>query len=186
MHVNLSKKTFSALAKKVHFVTAVKFTLHSSNAHLSRDHNMAALASVSVEEALEEVWNVEEMDEEIEVLPLEDVLKMCMDNFNCLQQSKCNYTSFQEDVKGMLWKVYWRHKMGVNATNKVLMSYVPVSPMVSEVCVWLKSIHRRLLVNPRAANLWSIEVRRDLIEEIFLHIRQSIQEGVSAFGDGRK
>lgn len=56
--------------KKVHFVTAVKFTLHSSNAHLSRDHIMAALASVSVEEALEEVWNVEEIDEE---MPLKDV-----------------------------------------------------------------------------------------------------------------
>ena len=36
-------------------------------------------SSFSVEEVREEVWNVEEMDEEIEVLPLEDVLKMCVD-----------------------------------------------------------------------------------------------------------
>ena len=140
-------------------------------------------SSLSVEEALEEMWNVEEMDEEIEVLPLEDVLKMCVDNFNCLQHSMCNYTSFQGEAKGMLRKVYSRHKTGVNAIDKVLMSYLPVWPMVSsEVCKWLKSMHWRFLANPRAANPWKIEVRRDLIEEIFLHIRHSVQEGVSAFG----
>ena len=98
------------------------------------------------------MWNVKEMDEEIEVLPLEDVLKMCVDNFNCLRHSMCNYTSFQEEAKGMLRKVYSRHKTGVNAMDKVLMSYAPVWPMVSsEVCMSLKSIHRRLLANPRAA-----------------------------------
>ena len=144
---------------------------------------MAALASsFSVEEVLEEVWNEEEMDEEIEVLPLDDVLKMCVDNFNCLRDSMCNYTSFKEEAKGMLGKVYSRHKTGVNAMDKVLMSRVPVWPIgSSEVCMWLKSIHRRLLANPRAANPWSIEVKQDLIEEIFLHIRHSVQEGVSAF-----
>ena len=89
----------------------------------------------------------------------------------------------KEEAKGMLEKVYSRHKTGVNAMDKVLMSHVPVWPMVSSnVCMWLKSIHRRLLANPRAVNPWSIEVRRDLIEEIFLHIRLSVQEGVSAFG----
>ena len=77
-------------------MTAVKVTLYSGNAHLSRVlYNMAA--SLSVEEVLEEVWNVEEMDEEKEVLP--HVLKMCLDNFNCLRHSMCNYTSFQEDTK---------------------------------------------------------------------------------------
>lgn len=46
--------------KKVHFVTAVKFTLYSGNAHLSWDHNIAGSASsLPAEEALEEVWNVE-------------------------------------------------------------------------------------------------------------------------------
>ena len=59
------------LRKKVHFVIGVKFILYSGNAHLSRDHNMAGSASsLSVEVALEEVWNVEEMDEE---MPLKDV-----------------------------------------------------------------------------------------------------------------
>lgn len=143
----------------------------------------ASACSLSVEEVLQEVWNEEEMNEEIEVLPLEDVLKMCVDNFNCLRHSMSNYNGFKEDAKGMLRNVYSRHKTGVNAMDKVLMSYVPVWPMVSsEVCMWLKSIHRRLLANPRAANPWSIEVRRDLIEEIFLHIRHYVQEGVSAFG----
>lgn len=89
--------------------------------------NMAASAcSLSVEEVLQEVWNEEEMNEEIEVLPLEDVLKMCVDNFNCLRHSMSNYNGFKEDAKG------------VNAMDKVLMSYVPVWPMVSsEVCMWL-------------------------------------------------
>ena len=175
----------SAVGKKVHLVTTVKFTLYSGNAHVSWDHNnMTASASyLSVKEVLEDVWNVEEMDEEIEVLPLEDVLKMYMENFNCLRHSMCNYSSYQGDAKGMLRKVYSRHKTGLNAMDKVLMSYVPIWPMVSsEVCMWLKSIHRRLSSNPRAANPWSIEIRRDLIEEIFLHIRHSVQDGVSAFG----
>ena len=70
----------------------------------------ASASSFSVEEVLEEVWNVEEMDEEIEVLPLEDVLKMSVDNFNCLRDSMCNYTSFKEEAKGMLTEVYSRHK----------------------------------------------------------------------------
>ena len=62
-------------------------------------NNMAASASsLSVEEVLEEVWNVEEMDEEIEVLPLEDVLKICIDNFNCLQHSMC-YGKFTQGTK---------------------------------------------------------------------------------------
>ena len=118
----------------------------------------ASASSLSVEEVLEEVWNVEEMDEEIEVLPLEDLLKMCVDNFNCLRHSMRNYTSFREDAKGMLRNVYSRHKTGVNAMDKVLMSYAPVWPMVSsEVCMWLKSIHRRLLANPRAVDPWSVE-----------------------------
>ena len=82
----------------------------------------------------------------------------------------------------MLWKVYSRHKMGLNSMDKVLMSYVPIWPIVSsEVFMWLKLIHRRLLANPRAANPWSIEIRWDLIQEIFLHIRHSVQESVSAF-----
>jgi len=78
----------------------------------------------------------------------------------------CNYTSFQEnqDAKGMLRNVCLKQKTGVNAMDKVLMSFVPVWPMVSsEVCMFLKSIHRRLLVNRRAVNPWSIEVRLDLI-----------------------
>ena len=131
-------------------MTAIKFTLYSSNAHVSWDHNnMAASASLSVEEVLEDVWNEEEMDEEIEVLPLEDMLKMCMYNFNCLRHSICKYSSFEEDAKRTLQKVYLRHKTGVNAMDKVLMSYVPVWPMVSsEFCMWLKSIHRRLSANP--------------------------------------
>lgn len=71
------------------------------------------------------------MNEEIEVLFLEDVLKMCVDNFNCLWYLMFNYNGFKEDVKG------------VNVMDKVLMFYVLVWFMVLfEVCMWLKLIYR--------------------------------------------
>lgn len=83
------------------------------------------------------------MNEEIEVLFLEDVLKMCVDNFNCLWYLMFNYNGFKEDVKGMLCNVYLRYKMGVNVMDKVLMFYVLVWFMVLfEVCMWLKLIYR--------------------------------------------
>ena len=50
----------------------------------------------------------------------------------------CNFTSFKEEAKGMLTKVYSRHKTGVNA-----MVNVPVWPILSsKVCMLLKSMLR--------------------------------------------
>ena len=67
--------------------------------------------------------------------------------------------------------------------DSVLISYVSVAPIkTSEVVLWLKGIHRRILANPRATNPWSIELKRDLPEEVFVHIRNAIRGGISAFG----
>ena len=52
----------------------------------------------------------------------------------------------------------------------------------TEVLMWLKCINRRMLATPKARDPWCIEIKRDLPQEIFSHIKDAIRKGVSAFG----
>ena len=63
------------------------------------------------------------------------------------------------------------------------MSSLPAWPMItSEVLMWLSRISRRMSANPKASNPWTIEVKRDLPQEIFQVLRKSVQGAPSAFG----
>ena len=47
------------------------------------------------------------------------------------------------------------------------MSSLPAWPMItSEVLIWLNRIKRWISANPKASNPWTIEVKRDLPQEI--------------------
>ena len=79
--------------------------------------------------------------------------------------------------------VYHRHKVGVHEMDKSLMSSLPAWPMItSEVLMWLKKIRIRMSANPKASNPWTIEVKRDLPQEIFQVLLRSVQGALSAFG----
>ena len=67
--------------------------------------------------------------------------------------------------------------------DRVMLSTISVWPMITaEVLMWVKYINRRMLATPKARNLWCIEIKRDLPQEIFQPIRDAVKKGVSAFG----
>ena len=74
--------------------------------------------------------------------------------------------------------IYRRYETGSDRTEKVLKLSTPVWPMICSV----KGIQRRMLVNQRARNPWSIEIKRDLPEQVFQHMRDAIKGSSTAFG----
>ena len=54
--------------------------------------------------------------------------------------------------------------------------------ITSEVLMWLNRIRRRMSANPKASNPWTIEVKRDLPQEMFEIIMKSVQGAPSTFG----
>ena len=138
----------------------------------------------SVEQVIEEVCSSGDTSElDGPQLSVEDVLKLSLENFRSLRPSVVNYSEFQEEVSRQLLNVYSRHKIGVHGTEKVLLSSLPARPMVScEVSLWLRGVKRRMLANPKARNPWTIEIKRDLPEELFSCLMMSIRGAPSAFG----
>ena len=148
-------------------------------------NNMAATRECfSVEQVIEEVCSSGDTSElQGPQLSVEEVLKLSLENFRSLRPSVVNYSEFQEDVSRQLLNVYRRHEIGVHGTEKVLLSSLPAWPMIScEVSLWLRGVKRRMLANPKARNPWTIEIKRDLPEELFSCLRMSIRGAPSAFG----
>lgn len=145
----------------------------------------ASRAHFSREQVLEEVCAEENVFEENDdpELSLEDVLKLSIDNFRHLRPSIGNFSHFCEEARRELAAVYHRHENGVHAMDKVLLSNAPVWPMIScEVSEWLRGIRRRMSANPKSRNPWTIEIKRDLPNDLFSSIKKAIQGAVSAFG----
>ena len=136
----------------------------------------------SREEVIEQVLVESEETEEDEV-SLNDILEASISNFTALRRSISNYTHFREEARQLMLNVYHRHKVGVHGMDKSLMSSLPAWPMItSEVLIWLNRIRRRMSANPKASNPWTIEVKRDLPQEIFEVLVKSVQGAPSAFG----
>jgi len=145
----------------------------------------ASRVHLSQEQVLEEVCAKEEVFEENEdpELSLEDVLKLSLDNFRHLRPSIRIFLDFCEEAHGELAAVYHRHENGFHGMDKVLLSNAPVWPMISgEVLQWLSGIRRRMSANPKSRDPWTIEIKRDLPNDIFSSIKKAIQGAVSAFG----
>ncbi|CAH3157604.1 unnamed protein product, partial [Porites lobata] len=114
---------------------------------------------------------------------LNDILETSISNFTALRRSISNYTHFREEARQLMLNVYHRHEVGVHGMDKSLMSSLPAWPMItSEVLIWLNRIRRRMSANPKASNPWTIEVKRDLPQEIFEVLVKSVQGAPSAFG----
>ena len=136
----------------------------------------------SREEVIEQVLVESEETEEDEV-SLNDILETSISNFTALRRSISNYTHFREEARQLMLNVYHRHEVGVHGMDKSLMSSLPAWPMItSEVLIWLNRIRRRMSANPKASNPWTIEVKRDLPQEIFEVLVKSVQGAPSAFG----
>ena len=72
---------------------------------------------------------------------------------------------------------------GVHGMDRALMSSIPAWPMISsEFLMWLNRIGRRTSANPKASNPWTIEVKRDLPQEVFDIMMKSVQGAPSTFG----
>lgn len=67
--------------------------------------------------------------------------------------------------------------------DRALMSSIPAWPMISsEFLMWLNRIGRGTSANPKASNPWTIEVKRDLPQEVFDIMMKSVQGAPSTFG----
>ena len=147
----------------------------------------------SCEEVMEQVLveSVETEEGEGPEVSLNDILetnnktdkKTSISNFTALRRSISDYTHFREEACQLMLNVYHRREVGVHGMDKSLMSSLPPWPMItSEVLIWLNRIRRQMSANPKASNPWTIEVKRDLPQEIFEVLVKSVQGAPSAFG----
>ena len=138
----------------------------------------------SREEVIEEVFveSVETEEDEGPDVSLSDIFEALISNFTALRRSISNFTDFRDEARELMLNVYHRHKVGVHGMDKSLMSSLPAWPMItSEVLMWLKKIRRRMSANPKASNPWTIEMKRDLPQEMFQVLLRSVQGALSAF-----
>ena len=134
-----------------------------------------------IEQVSAESVEIEE-DEGLEV-SFADVLERSISEFNILQPSILNFSDFKEAAHQLPKNVYPRHEDGVHGMDKALKSSIPAWTMItSEVLMWLNRIRRRMSTNLRASNPWTIEVKRDLPQEMFEIILKSVQGAPSTFG----
>ena len=160
----------SAVSKKSSFGYRGHTKMAARRQHFSR------------EEVIEQVLVESEQTKEDEV-SLNDILETSISNFTALWRSISNYTHVREEAHQLMLNVYHRHEVGVHGMDKSLMSSLPAWPMItSEVLIWLNRIRRRMLANPKASNPWTIEVKRDLPQEIVEVLVKSVQGAHSAFG----
>ena len=152
---------------------------------LSQNKMEARRERFSREQIIEQVSveSVEiEEDEGLEV-SFVDVLERSMSKFNVLRPSMSNFSDFKEAAHQLLTNVYHRHEDGVHGKDNALMSSIPAWPMItSEVLMWLNRIRRRMSANPKASNPWTIQVKRDLPQEMFETLMKSVQGAPSTFG----
>ena len=152
---------------------------------LSQNKMAARRERFSREQIIEQVSveSVEiEEDEGLEV-SFVDVLERSMSKFNVLRPSMSNFSDFKEAARQLLTNVYHRHEDGVHGKDNALMSSIPAWPMItSEVLMWLNRIRRRMSANPKASNPWTIQVKRDLPQEMFEILMKSVQGAPSTFG----
>ena len=134
-----------------------------------------------IEQVSVESVEIEE-DEGLEV-SFTDVLERSISEFNVLQPSISNFSDFKEAAHQLLTIVYPRHEGRVHGMDKDLMSSIPAWTMItSEILMWINRIRRQMSTNLRASNPWTIEVKRDLPQEMFEIIMKSVQGAPSTFG----
>ena len=143
------------------------------------------MASIAVERVLEEVCsngnsggNSKEPD-----CCLEDVIRRSVNNFRPLRRLLDDYYTCNVEASSCLENVFKRHESKGNNMDRVPLSRASVWLMITaEVLMWLKCINRRMLATPEARDPWCIEIKRDLPQELFSHIKLAIRKGVSSFG----
>ena len=134
-----------------------------------------------IEQVSVESVEIEE-DEGLEV-SFVDVLERSISEFNVLWPSILNFSDFKATACQLLTNVYHQHKDGVHGMDKALTSSISAWPMItSEVLMWLNNKRRQMSANPRASNPWTIELKRDLPQEMFEIIMKSVQGTPSRFG----
>ena len=114
---------------------------------------------------------------------LEDVIKRSVNKFYPLRRLLDDHSAFSVEASSCLENVFKRNEARRSNMDRVMLSTISVWPMITaEVLMWVKYINRRMLATPKARNPWCIEIKRDLPQEIFQHIRDAVKKGVSAFG----
>ena len=145
---------------------------------------MASSENFNVEQVLEEVCsNGSDVGNSEPHYSLEDVIKRSVNKFYPLRRLLDDYSTLSVEASFCLENVFKRNEARRSNMDRVLWSTTSVWPMISaEVLMWVKCLNRRMLATPKARNPWCIEIKRDLPQEIFQHIRDAVKKGLSAFG----
>ena len=132
---------------------------------------MASSESFSLEQVLEEVCsNSSDVGNSEPDYSLEDVIKWSVNKFYPLRRLLDDYSTFSVEASFCLENVFKRNEARRSNMDRVMFSTTSVWPMITaEVLI------------PKARNPWFIEIKRDLPQEIFQHIRDAVKKGVSAF-----
>ena len=143
---------------------------------------MASNNTFSVEQVLEEVCsNGSDVGHSELDYSLGDVIKRSVNKFYPLRRLLDDHSAFSVEASSCLENVFKRNEARRSNMDRVMLSTISVWPMITaEVLMWVKYINRRMLATPKARNLWCIEIKRDLPQEIFQHIRDAVKKGVSA------
>ena len=183
--MNLNKPVDTILESYAPFSKKSALGYRGQISGLSQNKMAARRERFSREQIIEQVSveSVEiEEDEGLEV-SFADALERSMSKFNVLRPSMSNFSDFKEAARQLLMNVYHRHEDGVHGMDKALMSSIPAWTMItSEVLMWLNRIRRRMSANPKASNPWTIQVKRDLPQEMFEILMKSVQGAPSTFG----
>ena len=137
------------------------------------------MASITVERVLQEVCSNGNSGGNSKELAcsLEEVTKRSVNNFRPLRWLLDDYYTFNVEASSCLENVFQRHESKGNNMDRVPLSRASVWPMITaEVLMWLKCINRRMLATPKVRDPWCIEIKRDLPQEIFRHIKDVIRK----------
>ena len=138
--------------------------------------------SLSVVEFLEDVCADDEPTQSQDYT-FDEVLKTSVASFRVLSGEFEDYGRFREAAKRSLTACYEQHRKGAKPQEQILNSSVPVRPMIqSEVRVWLKFIRRRMSTSQKARDPWTVNFKRDMPEELFCYIRDTILAARSNYG----
>lgn len=113
----------------------------------------------------------------------DEVLKTSVASFQVLSGEIEDYGRFREAAKRSLTACYEQHRKGAKPQEQILNSSVSLRSMIqSEVRVWFKFIRRRLTTSQKARDPWTVIYKRDIPEELFCYIRDTILAGRSNYG----
>ena len=94
-----------------------------------------------------------------------------------------NFFLFENEVEENLMRLFQKHRKNQNSIERVRNSVTEVGSIIAgEITILLKKLHRRLSSRNKAHNPWTVQVRRDLLVQIFAFLLHMVKKARSTYG----